>query len=48
MVISELALEEKQDMDSRDFAERRDWLGKWSGQDLSSSSLSISVPLDRR
>jgi hypothetical protein len=31
VVISELTLEEKRDMDSRDTVERRDWLGKWSG-----------------
>jgi hypothetical protein len=31
IVINELTLEEKRDMDSRDFAEQRDWLGKCSG-----------------
>jgi hypothetical protein len=48
VVISELTLEEKRDMDSRDTAEQRYLLGKCSGYDMSSSSLSISVPLDRR
>jgi hypothetical protein len=28
VVINELTLEEKRDMDSRDTAEQRDWLGK--------------------
>jgi hypothetical protein len=31
LVISELTLEEKRNMDSRETAERRDWLAKWSG-----------------
>jgi hypothetical protein len=31
IVISELTVEEKRDLNSRDAMERRDWLGKWSG-----------------
>jgi hypothetical protein len=37
IVISELALEgEERYKDSRDAAEQSNWLGKWSGWDLSS------------